>query len=66
MVKSVLPFSKLTTEKNQVSFMGPYAYLHGYSQIRDMGGGTMWPEMKFVQKNIATAVFEAKNDAKNT
>ena len=30
------------------------------------GGGTMWPELKFVQKDIATAVFEAKNDAKNT
>ena len=66
MVKSVLPFSKLTTEKNQVSFISSYADLHGYSQIRDMGGGTMWPGLKFVKKNIATAVFEAKNDAKNT
>ena len=65
MVKSVLPFSKLTTEKNQVSFMSSYAYLHGYSQIRDMGGHNV-ARIEICSKNIETAVFEAKNDAKNT
>ena len=41
-VKSVLPFSKLITEKSQVFSTSSYAYLHRNTQIRNRGG-TMCP-----------------------